>query len=173
MWEEIVVLFTDMGAISLVLVLLGVIFVAIEVCLPGFGVCGTLGIVCLTGGVVARALEGASITQICVMILICLIVLILAFLVVARSLRKGLLSKTGLVETGQVLETDFVSPKLKLVGKEGETIGVCRPSGKVIIDDEIYDCISEIEYIKSKTKVVVSSVKDDKLYVRILEEEKK
>lgn len=170
MWEEFIMLFTDMGIISLVFIICGIVFTAIEICIPGFGVFGVLGIICVVCGIIARALEGASITQISIMVLICLIVFVLTFVVISHSLHKGLLSKTGLVENGQVLEKDYVSPYTELVGKIGETIGVCRPSGSVKIGEEMYDCVSEKDYIEPKTKVVVTQIKDDKIYVKVLED---
>ena len=42
-----------------------------------------------------------------------------------------------------------------LIGKTGEAYTVLRPSGKVIIDDEIYDAASEYGYIAKGEKVTV------------------
>ncbi len=170
MFEDFVLLFTNMGLASMLLLIFGIIFMAVEMCIPGFGVFGVVGLIGLFGSIVARALEGANITQICVMIIICLVLVFIFFAVVSHSMQKGLLSKTGLVETGEAVKKGYKSKKEELVGKEGVTKSKCRPAGSVQIDGVIYDCVSEEKYIKANKKVKVVKIKDDNIVIDEVEE---
>lgn len=172
MWNEFILLFTDMGVLSLILIICGIILLSIEICVPGFGIFGILGIGALFGAIVSRAVEGANITQVCIMIIICLVIVLLAFALVSYSMRKGLLAKTGLVENGQVVDSNYVSPKEKLVGKIGKTTCACRPAGSVLIDDTIYDCVSVNEYIVANKQVQVLQIKDEIILIKEIEEKK-
>lgn len=171
MWNDFVLLFTDMGVISLILLICGIILMAIEVCVPGFGVFGALGIASLFGAVVARAVEGANITQICIMIILCLGVVGLGLLLITFSMKRGLLSKTGLVETGQAVKPNYQSPKKSLIGKVGRTTCACRPAGSVEIEGKIYDCEAE-RYIASNKQVKVLQIKNEIILIKEIEEKK-
>lgn len=167
--EEFVLLFTNMGLASLLCLIIGIIFMAIEMCIPGFGVFGIIGILGLFSSIVARALEGANVTQICIMIIICLLLVFAFFAVVSHSMRKGLLSKTGLVETGEAVKKGYKSKNQELVGKIGVTKSKCRPAGSVEIDGVVYDCVSEEKYIKAKKNVKVVKLKNDNIVVEEVE----
>lgn len=168
--EEIVTLFTGMGIASMLLLIFGLIFMSIEMFIPGFGVFGIIGLISLFGSIIARALEGANITQVCVMIIICLLLVFGFFAVVSHSMQKGLLAKTGLVETGEAVKKGYKSAKQALVGKEGITKSKCRPAGSVVIDGVTYDCVSDNKYIKANKKVKVVRIKDDNILIDELEE---
>ena len=52
-----------------------------------------------------------------------------------------------------------------LIGKTGETYTVLRPSGKVIIDDEIYDAVAEFGYISKGEKIQVIKYQGGQVHV--------
>ena len=52
-----------------------------------------------------------------------------------------------------------------MVGREGEAHTVLRPSGKVMIDDEIFDAKSEVSYIEKGDKIIVKREESGQLYV--------
>jgi len=52
-----------------------------------------------------------------------------------------------------------------VVGKEGKVLSMLRPSGKVEIDGEIYDAMSEIGYINPGEKVRVTRYETGQVYV--------
>ena len=170
MWNDFVLLFTDMGTISLILIICGIILMAVEICVPGFGIFGILGIGSLFGAVISRAIEGANITQVCIMIILCLLAVSGMVALLSRSMRKGLLSKTGLVETGKVVKPNYISPKESLVGKIGKTTCACRPAGSVEIEGQIYDCMSTNSYVGINKSVEVLQIKDEIIIVKDLEE---
>ena len=53
----------------------------------------------------------------------------------------------------------------KLVGQTGIAKTVLRPSGKVVIDDELYDAKAEEGFIEEGTEVLVTSFSATQLYV--------
>ena len=52
----------------------------------------------------------------------------------------------------------------ELIGKTGIAESVLRPSGKVLIEDEIYDAVSEYGFINKNEKVIVLRYMHGQLY---------
>ncbi|MCL1850763.1 MAG: nodulation protein NfeD [Bacteroidetes bacterium] len=68
-------------------------------------------------------------------------------------------------------ETGFISQDLTmnaLIGKTGRAATLLRPAGKVEIDDEIYDAVSEYGVIEKDTEVKVVRFENSQLVVDIL-----
>ena len=172
MWNEFILLFTNMGVLPLILIICGIILLAIEICVPGFGIFGILGFGSLFGAVIARAVEGASITQVCIMIILCLLVVFAMLALIPIITRKGILAKTGIVENGKVVDPNYVSEKENLIGKVGKTTCACRPAGSVEVDNEIYDCMSINSYIGLNKTVEVVQIKDEIILIKEIEEKK-
>jgi membrane-bound serine protease (ClpP class) len=64
------------------------------------------------------------------------------------------------------LEDAVSSPSLTgLVGKEGLAATVLRPSGKVSVDGEIHDGISESGFVDKGTKVRIVRFENAQVYV--------
>ena len=168
MWEQISTLFAEMGWVSAVLLLVGVAFASVEVFLPGFGVWGITGSICVVLGIVARMIEGASITQLFILIFIVLIIFTLLFLLMIRSARHGLLSRTAIIETGvSVKETE--NEKDELVGKLGKTTTMLRPVGKIDIDGVTYCALTEDGYINENVDIEVVRVEGENIFVKIFD----
>jgi membrane-bound serine protease (ClpP class) len=53
-----------------------------------------------------------------------------------------------------------------MIGKKGHAHSILRPSGKVIIDDEIYDATAMSGYIDEGEVVEVVSYQTGQLFVR-------
>lgn len=168
MWEQVSTLFAEMGWVSAVLLLVGVAFASVEVFLPGFGVWGITGSICVVLGIVARMIEGASITQLFILIFIVLIIFTLLFLLMIRSARHGLLSRTAIIETGvSVKETE--NEKDELVGKLGKTTTMLRPVGKIDIDGVTYCALTEEGYINENVDIEVVRVEGENIFVKIFD----
>ena len=91
------------------------------------------------------------------------IVYILAGLVVLSivALKKGWLKKTQLYHTGTAVDENFSDATMNysfLLGKEGVSITVLRPSGKIQIDGNIYDAESTGFLIESGEKIIVAKI---------------
>jgi membrane-bound serine protease (ClpP class) len=67
-------------------------------------------------------------------------------------------------------ETGFISQDIAmytLVGKKGRAATFLRPAGKVEIDDEVYDAVSEFGVIEKDTNVKVVRFENSQLVVSI------
>jgi len=53
------------------------------------------------------------------------------------------------------------------VGKEGKAYTVLRPSGKIMIDDELYDAYTRGDYIDAGSRVVVVNEEGTSLRVKL------
>jgi membrane-bound serine protease (ClpP class) len=59
-----------------------------------------------------------------------------------------------------------VNVQQDLVGKEGISVTLLRPVGIVEIENRRYDCLTEGEYIPPGTRVIVTKVIGNKIFVR-------
>ena len=169
MWEEIVALFTDMNAVSAVLLLLGLGLCIIEICVPGFGFFGISGAVCIVGGIIALLAYGATVTQFFVTLFIVLAVLGIVFLIAIHSAKRGLLSKTPLITSGTAVSEDYGSPEKnygKLLGKEGTLLCESKPVGRAMIEDEEYEVTTKHDFLPKGTIVKVIEVEGAKIVVK-------
>lgn len=160
---------------EILLFIIGVILIMLEVfVIPGFGVAGISGIILVVGGLTMSLLNNtdfdfqhvsavdtgrASLT----------VLLGLGFgftLVIWLSNKighKGPLRKMAL---NADLEEAVSSPVLtRLIGKEGVAATVLRPSGKVSIDGESYDAVSDSGFIEKGTPVKVVKFENAQIYV--------
>lgn len=153
----------------------GLLLLALEIfVIPGFGVAGISGLVFIFGGLtmgllnntdfdfeqVAPADAGRAGFTV-------LIGLVLSFgLIIWLSDKigsKGMLRKMALQAD---LEKAVSSPSLiDLIGREGRAATVLRPSGKVLVDGEMYDGVSESGFIERGKSVRVVRFENAQVYV--------
>lgn len=166
---EFVEIFTGMSWIPALLLSLGLLFLIVEVFIPGFGFFGVTGILLLIAGIIVRIVDGLNIVQSLTLILLVLGVLIIAFLLMVNSARHGLLGRTGLFETKSSIRQDYdkVDKNLsKLVGQSGRAVGVSNLGGKAKIKGKIYDVVSVNSYIEDGAHIKVVEIRDNTIMVR-------
>lgn len=157
--------------------IIGILLVAVEIfIIPGFGVTGISGIILIVGGLIMALLdnrdfnfEGVSekeLGEATLTVLIGLVVGIILMMWLSNKIgQKGMLRRVALTAD---LEAATSSPNLSsLIGREGTAATVLRPSGKVTIDGEFYDGISESGFIEKGKKVVVVRFENAQVYVEI------
>ena len=176
MWQEIATLFTEMGWISGILLSLGIIFAVVEFFTPGLGISGAVSAICVVCGIIARMVEGASFTQLFIMIFIVLIIFTVLFLLTVKSAKYGLLSKSPFVESGTAVSTDLCddtkNPLCDLIGKKGVAKSSLRPVGMITLDDDIYEALANVSYLEVGTPVEVIKVEGRKIIVKAVEIDK-
>lgn len=171
--QEFINIFAEMGWASAVLLVLGLLLFIAECFTSGFGVAGITGIICLVLGVVARIIEGATLVQTLLLLILIVVIVCVLFMLFIRSAQKGLLSKTAIIENGTAISSGYGEVANKeLLNKVGLTKSICRPTGKVEIDGNIYDAITNGGYIESGKCVQVAKVEIDYLYIKEIEESK-
>ncbi len=166
---EFVEIFTEMSWISALLLSVGLIFIIVEVFVPGFGFFGISGIIAVIAGIIVRICQGLNLTQSLTLILLVLGFFIVAFVFMIYSARFGILGRTGLFETRSTISKDYnkTDKELKkLVGKSGRALGVLNLGGKAKINGKIYDVVSINSYIEEGAHIKVVEIKDNTIMVR-------
>ena len=157
----------------------GIILLAVELfVIPGFGIFGVLGIVCILGGLVlgmlpnqdfnfdfvpASQLFGALLT----VILAALASVGLVFWLTPKINQWGAFRHITLATT-QDRSAGYTSSfySESLLGKIGTVHSRLRPSGKIEIEGEIFDAYSRGEFIDQGEKIVVISTEGTSLKVK-------
>lgn len=165
---------------ELLLFIIGVVLVLVEIfAIPGFGVTGIAGIILIVAGLTLAMIDndlfkGSSTFS--------WITIIRPFGIVVASVFLGLV---GGIALSKKLLTSSMFPNLALsseltekagfvgvdvqmkskVGMVGVAITVLRPSGKVQIDNEWFDAMSEYGFIEKGEKVKVIKDESGQLYV--------
>ena len=156
----------------------GLILVVLEIFVfPGFGVAGIAGTILIITGLTLALIdnihfnfeyvESIAIGRALITVLIGITVGFGSMLWLSSRIgAQGVFRKIALVAD---LETAVSSPVLSnLTGKEGIAATVLRPSGKVIIDGEYYDGVSESGFIEKGMKVTVVRFENAQVYVETL-----
>ena len=161
--------------------ILGVILLLVEIfALPGFGVAGISGIALVVAGLTMAMVDNlvfdsgdinlilnAVFKAFFIVIVSMFISLVTSIYLGKQILTSGLFPHIALQDTQQKSEGYIgVDNTLStLVGMEGYAHTVLRPSGKVIIDQEIYDAKSEYGLIDKGEKIKVIRYETGQLYV--------
>ena len=166
---DLMVIFTDMSWVSALLLILGAVFILIEVFVPGFGFFGITGILSVIAGVIVRICQGLNVEQ-----SIALVLLVLGFFVVASfmfvfSAKYGLLGKTGLFERKTTLPSNYnkaTRELRKLVGKSGKAVTKLALAGKAKIRGKVYDVVAINKMIDVGANIKVVEIRDNEILVR-------
>lgn len=163
-----------MAIIVPVLIGIGLILCFAEALIPGFGICGVLGIIMLVGGTVYFTLGINEFYWVIVLVLGLIIGLVLIFKVFVRSAKKGRLGKTAIFDTKTNLPVDYdlsgMMNNAKYVDKFGTVVAPCKPAGRIRINDEEIDVVAKSAFIDVGTIVKVVEVSDNDVIVDIVKE---
>ncbi|MEQ8244394.1 NfeD family protein [Fulvivirga sp.] len=159
---------------------LGLVLIGLEVfVIPGFGVAGILGITLTLGSLILVMLNNDAFDFTFVefdSILIAVVVasvgvvggLIILFMVGVKMTDTKFFARVALTDTMNRSEgyTSSFNDKT-LVGKSGVAHTVLRPSGKVLIDGDVYDAYTRGDYIDKDQKIIVTSDEGTSLKVKL------
>ena len=151
--------------IGILLLIAGFILVGTEMVLPGFGVPGISGIICLVAGILLTAdtiEEGLTITLVVIVLLAVMFTIILAMLHMKKIKPPIVLQEELKAEKGYLSSSDLEY----LVGKEGVTVTDLRPAGKCNIDGVEFDVRSEGKYIARGSNVRISRIQGNTLIIK-------
>lgn len=167
-------MFSGLSLVSTICFIVGIIFLIIEIFIPGFGIFGYCGIGLTGFSIIFKICIGDSVEEVLWTLLVAVVVIIVLLIVFIYSARKGLISKSALINNGTALPTFYNSSNLDfLVGEKGECASDLKPIGKVKIENEIYDATSQDGYLDVGTKIEVVSIENNTLYVQITKETEK
>jgi len=167
---------------EIILFIVGVILIAVEIfALPGFGVAGVLGILFMMTGLVLSMVDnmgfdfGSFPMEDLLLSLFTVIIASFLSLIGSIYLSQKLFSTQSHFLGGLALATtqdkdqgytSADSSYTSMIGREGIAKTVLRPSGKVEIDDEIYDATAETGFIDKDEPVRVTRYINTQLFVR-------
>jgi len=148
---------------------------------PGFGVFGILGIVCILSGLTMGMLpneqfdftfvsSGKLFAALLTVILAVTIATVLIFTLTPKINQWKSFSRISLTNTQQKSDgytATFYSQDL--LGKVGVSHTRLMPSGKVIIEDEMFDAYSRGEFIEKGEKIKVISTEGTSLRIKKIE----
>ncbi|MCR5828900.1 MAG: serine protease [Lachnospiraceae bacterium] len=151
--------------LGIIVLLVGIVLIGIEFFLPGFGLPGISGIICVAAGIY---LTGRDMTE-------RLVVGVIAILVIAIMLVISIiLFKSKKVKSPIKLETDLPGKNLfidesdmnYLVGKKGTALTDLRPSGKGEFEGVKLDVLSSGEFIEKGKNLEIAEIKNNKIFVK-------
>lgn len=154
----------------------GLVLLAVEIfVIPGFGVAGLTGIVCVMIGLTLSLVgnynfdfDGVDGRDFSRALLTVASGIVLGFLLMiwlsSKIGEKGLLRKVALkADLSKSVSMSFDLPRI--VGEEGEAATVLRPSGKIMVNGELYDGVSECGFIERGEKIRVVRFESSQFYV--------
>ena len=166
---EFVEIFTNMSWIAAILLIVGAIFIIVEIVVPGFGFFGITGIISVIAGVVVRICQGLNWVQSIVLILLVLGCFLIGTIIMIISAKFGILGLTGLFENRTTIDKNYNKAEKqirKLVGRSGKTITRLNLAGKAKIRGKIYDVVSINSFIDIGKNIKVVEIRDNNIMVR-------
>lgn len=163
---------------EILIFVVGLILLGVEIfVLPGFGVAGVAGIVLVFSGLVLSMLEnefldfgGVSTTATLYAMSSVLFSFIISIVVVFATGSQLLNMKyfRKIAQAGSKIETlaEDVKKQTHLIGAQGMAQTVLRPSGKVSIENQVYDATADGEFIEKGQAVVVTKIQFGSLWVK-------
>jgi membrane-bound serine protease (ClpP class) len=166
---------------EIIIFVVGLILIALEIfVVPGFGITGALGITFTITGLTLSLLDNVNFnfenvegTAIITALLTVTVSILAGFILSIWLSQKlftanhGPLSRLAL-KTTQNLTDGYVGTDIRLaemIGKTGIAQTVLRPSGRILIDTEIWDAKSEDGFIEKGEKIKVIKQETAQLYV--------
>jgi len=149
---------------ALIALVLGYVLLVIEMCIPGFGVPGMLGIILSVLGIITMQ---PTAFQALIIVLVFLVLLCIALAFCLRSAARGRLSKSRLVlsEVATKAETSESNDLSYFIGKTGQTETPLRPAGIAEFDGVRLSVITEGNFVARGTAVRVERVSGNRIVV--------
>ena len=161
---------------------IGIILIGVEIfVLPGFGVAGILGIILTIGSLVLVMVNNdnfdfsfvpfATIFTAVMVVLAGMLGSVILFVVAgagfANTKAFSWFTLTDTMKKDEGYTSNFKTKSL--IGKMGTAQTILRPSGKIMIDGELYDAYTRGDYINRGDKIIVTSEEGTSLKVKIAE----
>lgn len=150
--------------IGILVLIAGFILVGIEMVVPGFGLPGISGIICLVIGVLmtAKTLEAGIVMVIVIIVLLGIMLAVIMTLLGSKKIKAPIVLNDDVKGEHGFLNANDLE---YLVGKTGVAVTDLHPGGKGSFEGIDFDIISEGKYIKKGQSIKISRIKDNKLMV--------
>jgi membrane-bound ClpP family serine protease len=151
---------------TVVLLLVGIGLIVAEFFIPGFGICGTLGIVCLVVDIflTARTLTEGLIMFVGIVAVLTAITAIFIRLTAKGKVLKGMILKA---DTSGALGYNSSDDFSGLVGRSGLSLTTLRPVGEVELDDgKRLDVVTQGEWVSKGSTVEIIAAEGNRIVVK-------
>lgn len=161
------------------LFLVGIVLLLLEVfVIPGFGVAGILGIICIVAGLALSMVlnnffdfnvtGSEQLTTAVIIVLFSMVASIVISVILGKSIMKTPVFRRLVLEDEQRSELGYVSgaQSAGILGKEGFAKTDMRPSGKIEIEGVWYDAIALDGYLEKGTRIYVEKHENYNVFVR-------
>lgn len=154
---------------ALIALVVGYVLLVVEMCIPGFGIPGVMGIILSVLGVIALQ---PTPMQALIVVLVFVVLLCIALAICLRSAARGRLSKSRLVlnevaTRGGSAETNDLS---YFIGKTGAAHTPLRPAGIAEFDGVRLSVVTEGDFIERGAPVRVEKVSGNRIIVTRIRE---
>jgi membrane-bound ClpP family serine protease len=162
---EVVGMFAGISWVAALCLIFGVLLVIFEMFIPGFGISGISGVILLILGI---SLTARTVVEGLFLLLIILAVLGINLIFMLRSVTKGRLAKSLVLNDSLNKEAGFsgTDDLSCYLGREGVAHTVLRPAGAADFGGVKLDVVTEAEYLAKGTKVKVIKVEGRRVVVR-------
>ncbi len=167
---------------EIIIFFVGIVLLALEVfVIPGFGIAGVSGIILIILGLSLSMVDNVDFeftTPNLIPVFKSLFIVVGSFflsIVLSIWLSNKLLTSVNsplsrfVLHSKQNPDEGFIAvdnEAKKMIGKEGTAETILRPSGKVRVDDEIYDAMANTGFVKAGAKIKVLRFEYGQLYVK-------
>jgi len=172
---------------EIIIFIIGIILVGVEVfVIPGFGIAGISGIILIITGLTLSMIGNVYFdfesvrlnglfTALAIVISSIFLSILFSIFISRKLLISSRLSFLVLKSTQQKSEgyVGVEASTSKLIGKEGIAMTILRPSGKVLIDQDVFDAKAEVSFIDKGEKVKVLKYEAGQIYVEIVKANKR
>jgi membrane-bound serine protease (ClpP class) len=167
---------------EVILFIVGVVLMMVEIfAIPGFGVAGVAGIIAMVTGLTLSLVDnvvfedpeftgeglGLLMKSLSLVLVAALLGLILSLWTTKKLLTTSAFSNLSLKSEQQV-DKGYIAvdtEQQSLVGEPGVAHTVLRPSGRVRVNDKIYDAMAEYGYIEKGESVKIVRYESGQVYV--------
>jgi membrane-bound serine protease (ClpP class) len=167
---------------ELILFIVGIILIMVEIfAIPGFGVAGVAGIIAVITGLTLSLVDNVVFEDpeftgeglgILMKSLSLVLVSVLAGVIFSLWATRKLLTTTAFgklsLRSEQLIEDGFIGVETKqqsLIGEVGVAHTILRPSGRVMIQEKLYDAMSEYGFIEKGEAIRVNRYETGQVYV--------
>lgn len=165
---------------ELIIFIVGLILIAVEVfALPGFGVAGISGIILVIIGLTVALIDNdifrdvrpfswIEVLQPLALVAFSILAGLIGSIILSRKLITSPAFPSLALNSSLTQEEGYIGVdkhQKDMLGKTGIAVTVLRPSGKVQIDDEIFDAVSDEGFINKNEKVKVIKDEAGQIYV--------
>ena len=153
--------------VGIVVLIIGFVLIGVELVVPGFGVPGIAGIICLVAGIfmVTDSLEEGILVTVVVIAALGILMAVIMGLMHHRKFRSPIILDEEVRAEDAYLESSDLN---YLLDKEGVATTDLRPAGKGDFDGIELDITSEGPYVEKGSRIVISRLSANKLIVKAL-----